>query len=273
MKSTLLNLYRFIFCRKHLYKFNTHLHNLSLRGLGILNSEGPDITGENNFFKNILSKYDISVVFDIGANTGGYAQLVRDLLPQAAIYSFEPNPNIFNELSKSTKDSKIKIYQIGLSDIRGKAKLWDFADDAKLKSTQPTSTLSSVYKEVITKFHKQKPKSYEIKTDTIDNFCNDKKIKRIDFLKVDTEGSEYEVLKGASAMLLKNNIKIIQFEFNEMNVYSRVFFKDFVDLLENYNLYRLLPYGLFPISNYQPKHHEIFAFQNIIAINKSAKLR
>jgi hypothetical protein len=92
-------------------------------------------------------------------------------------------------------------------------------------------------------------------------------------MKIDTEGSEYEILKGARTMLSKNSIKIIQFEFNEMNVYSRVFFKDFVDLLKNYKLYRLMSHGLFPIKSYSPKLHEIFAFQNIVAINKSAKLR
>jgi len=268
MKPTLLNFYRFVFCRKYFYKLNTHLYKLSLRGIGILNTGDPKVTGESYFFGNILSKYNIKVVFDIGANTGGYSEQIRKYFPNSTIHSFEPNPDIFKVLKNSATNSNVKIYNIGLSDKIGKSKLWDFADEAKLKSTQPTSTLSSLNKEVITKYHKQKAKSYEIKLDTVDNFCKKNKIGRIDFMKIDTEGSEYEILKGAKAMLSKNKVKIIQFEFNEMNVYSRVFFKDFVDLLDNYKLYKLIPNGLFPIADYEPKLHEIFAFQNVVAINK-----
>jgi hypothetical protein len=54
-----------------------------------------------------------------------------------------------------------------------------------------------------------------------------------------------------------------------MNIISRVFFKDFFDVLPNYIFYRLLPGGkLLEIKEYSPLNCEIFAFQNIIAILK-----
>lgn len=208
------------------------------------------------------------MVFDVGANTGSYSIQIKKLFPKAKIFSFEPNPTIFKILKNNIGKENIKAFNIGFSSKKGKSKLWDFADDAKLKHTQPTSTLSSVYKDVITEYHKQKPKSYSVRLETLDDFAIKNKIKEIDFLKIDTEGSELEILEGAKNLLSKNKIRVIQFEFNEMNVFSRVFFKDFIDLLDNYKLYRLIPNGLLPIENYQPKLHEIFAFQNIIAINK-----
>jgi len=227
MKAYLLNFYRFILCRRIFYKFNTHLYKLSLRGLGVLNSEGPRVTGERHLFENILVDYNIKVVFDIGANTGGYSLQIKRKFPKATIYAFEPNPKIFKILKKNVNKENIKAFNIGFSNKKGKSKLWDFADDAKLKHTQPTSTLSSIYKDVIVKYHKQKPKSYNVKLETIDDFVLKNKIKKIDFLKTDTEGSEFEILEGANNLLSKGKIKVIQFEFNEMNVFSRVFLKDF----------------------------------------------
>ena len=94
------------------------------------------------------------------------------------------------------------------------------------------------------------------------------KIDRISLLKIDTEGTEYDVLMGGKETLKQGKIDIIQFEFNEMNVYSRTFMKDFVEILPKYEFFRLMPYGLYPMGEYRPSTWEIFAFQNIAAIRK-----
>ena len=93
-------------------------------------------------------------------------------------------------------------------------------------------------------------------------------ISRINLLKIDTEGNELKVLAGGKKTLSANKIDIIQIEFNEMNVVSRTFMRDFVQLLSSYNMYRLLPKSFLPIKYQRPVKHEIFAFQNIIAIRK-----
>ena len=87
----------------------------------------------------------------------------------------------------------------------------------------------------------------------------------IDFLKVDTEGHELAVLQGASSLIEDGRIGCIHFEFNEMNIVSRVFFLDFRELLHNYKLYRLLPNGLLPLGD-SPLETELFAYQNIVAL-------
>jgi len=57
-----------------------------------------------------------------------------------------------------------------------------------------------------------------------------------------------------------------------MNVYSRVFFRDFYELLVNYNFFRMLPDGLIFLGKYNPIFQEIFAYQNIVAIRKDLKI-
>ena len=71
--------------------------------------------------------------------------------------------------------------------------------------------------------------------------------------------------KGAQKLLAGKSIRLIQFEFNEMNVISRNYMRDFLELLSNYQLHRLLPDGLLPLNNCV-LDTELFGFQNILAI-------
>ena len=88
------------------------------------------------------------------------------------------------------------------------------------------------------------------------------------FLKIDVEGFELEVLRGAQRMLSEGRIVAIQFEFNEMNVVGRVFVGDFFHLLgPTYTLYRLLPHGLMPIIGQNHWWNEQFIYQNLFALS------
>lgn len=268
IKNALIKCYRFIFSRQSLYKINLHFYKLILRSIGILNSEGGNTTGEDYFLKKIAKMFPIEVIFDVGANDGGYSKTLRNTFPDAAIYAFEPHPNTFKRLSKIAFKNKIFAYKLGVGKSTTMSRLWDFAEDASLKHSQPTSTLASVYKNVIEDYHKQKAQSFDINLTSLDDFAYKKRLKKIDFLKIDTEGNEYDVLLGASRLIRERKIIAIQFEFNEMNVYSRIFFKDFMDILSDYKFYRLLPKGMIKLDEYRPVTHEIFAFQNIVAVLK-----
>jgi hypothetical protein len=106
----------------------------------------------------------------------------------------------------------------------------------------------------------------------LDKFLKEENIDCVDLLKIDTEGNEYKVLIGVSEYIYAGKIKAIQFEFYEMNIISKVSFKDFWDLLSKYRFYRILPGGgLIEIKNYYPLTTEIYAFQNIVAILNTDK--
>lgn len=116
-------------------------------------------------------------------------------------------------------------------------------------------------------------KTYEmtetIKIITLDNFCVDNNINHIHYLKLDVEGHELSVLKGAKNTFSSAKIDWIQFEFGGCNIDSRTYFRDFFDLLSpNYNIYRLVRNGLVPINRYH-ETLEIFTTTNFIAISKA----
>jgi Methyltransferase FkbM domain len=74
--------------------------------------------------------------------------------------------------------------------------------------------------------------------DTIDNYCGKKNISKIDLLKIDTEGFELNVLKGAKGMMLQKKISFIYCETGFQKQNSRnTFFPELTEYLAGYNYY------------------------------------
>lgn len=259
-KNTLLRYYPKIFAKPKFFEFNNFLIDLGLRGVGIMNYENNRISGEKYFSEYVIKNYKPENVFDVGAHKGDYTELYRTT--NSCIFSFEPNPRPFKILRERFKNYKnISAINIGLSDTIHDEIIYDIKDKFG-------SVYASLHREVITGLHKCNAQEIIVKSDTLDNFAYKNSIKNIDLLKVDTEGSELSILKGAINLIEQKAIKIIHFEFNEMNVYSRTYLKDFFDILKNYNLYRLLPNSFLPIHYKYPHKSEFFAFQNIVAFRE-----
>lgn len=262
--NLLIKIYTMIFARKIFFKLNRFLFKISTRGLGIGNYSNYIISGEKKFIKDLMKskKMNSGYIFDIGANEGDYSKFIRKNGVKIPIYAFEPHPITYNKLITSTTNLD-NFYSInkGLGQKKYKSKIYDYKN-------QDGSQHASLYKDVIEKIHKSAVSEYEIEIITIDEFVEENNIQEISLLKIDTEGNELDVLLGAGKTLKKGIINIIQFEFNSMNVISRTFLFDFINLLPNYKFYRLLPFELLPIDNYNELYHELFGFQNIVAIKK-----
>ena len=260
-------LFQFLFARRYLAKVNRMIYRFSLRSLGVINIQTPFATGEPYLVKKILPQIidkKSPVVFDVGANVGDYTSMIIDTFPETIIYAFEPHPSTFIKLKEKHKNKKnVSIFNWGLGSQIDQLTLYD-------KKKSDGSEQASLYKEVIEDIHHFETVSHRINIETIDNIVNKYNLETIDFLKIDTEGHEFEVLKGATSTLQVGKIKYIQFEFNEMNVISRVFIRDIQQILKDFTLYRLLPQGLLRISE-SIIDSEIFGFQNIFAIHKSCK--
>ncbi len=262
MRRRVLNLYAKLFAKSCFKKLNLFLYDISLRGLGVFNYHNPKISGEEFFINYLKENFELNVVFDIGANVGNYSLLFKDL--DCNVYSFEPHPKNFKSLESSLKPyNRIQTYNIGFSDTTSKSLIYDYKN-------HDGSSHASIFKDVIQEIHQSDFVETEINLSTIDSFASEHNINTINLMKIDTEGNEFNVLKGAKEILQNGKVDFIQFEFNEMNVVSKVFLKDFVDILKKYNVYRLLPSGFLKInySGYSAFQYEIFGFQNIIAIRK-----
>ncbi len=228
--------------------FYWNLYKLALSGLNIGNGGNVINSGEVNVLYEInkeIKKNEL-IVFDVGANIGNYSKAVLKYCNEfnnVNIHCFEPSKSTF-ELLKDNLEGKdnIILNNVGLNSMDRETKLYSFAGN---------SQLSSIYKRELDYCNIPNDGEEKVKLITLDSYCRSNGINYIDFLKIDVEGNEIEVLKGAKEMLEKKNINYIQFEFGGCNIDSRTYFKDFWDLLsKNYNFYRIMKDGFVKLNNY-----------------------
>jgi len=261
LKDKFIYRYAQIFGRNRFFKLNYLLIRLGLSGIGINNYYDFNISGENHFKNFILKKYKLKTIFDVGCNEGNY--ITPFLKSEAEIHCFEPHPETSERLKNRYADNpKIIVNPIGLSDKKEDTFIYDYED-------VNGSSHASLFEENITEVQNRPSTKTKISLDLLDSYVVENGIETIDLLKIDTEGNEIFVLKGAENTLKGNKIKIIQFEFSALNISGRSFFKDFTKALSGYNLYRLLPNGFFPLDySKQAMVYEQYAFQNVVAFRK-----
>jgi FkbM family methyltransferase len=158
---------------------------------------------------------------------------------------------------------RAKCHNIAIGQSSGSMTLYDHADN-------DGSEHASLHEATITEFHEHSAIGTHVRVETLDDVAANEGVEYIDFLKIDTEGHELAVLSGGSRLLREKRIGHIQFEFNALHVFSRAFFRDFRNILSDYELYRLLPKGLLPLDT-SITSTEIFGFQNILAVPKSRR--
>lgn len=261
--SAIKNVYVFLFARKAFYKINLLLYKLSMTGIGIHNYENDHVSGEKAFIKYMIAKngFKEGVILDVGANVGHYAIMLRKNNITLPIFAFEPHPVAFKKLEQAASLHQFIPVRRGAGEVSTTAVIYDYAGNTG-------SEHASMYKAVISDLRNSAVEEVNIDLVTIDHFVAENNISKVALLKIDTEGHELNVLKGAGLTIAKGMVDVIQIEFNEMNVISRTFFRDIIDILPGYDFYRLLPDGLLPLGAYKILDFEIFAFQNIVAIKQ-----
>jgi FkbM family methyltransferase len=144
---------------------------------------------EINFYKSIL--HELDTVFDVGCRDDN---VFEELKPGIEIHLFDPVKR--NSLmEKIAGKSNIKFNNIGLGDVKTKVTFHPSYGSILLRDDEPKFTDHS---ETI------------IEVDTVESYCRLNDIKWIDFLKIDTEGYDLNVIKGCGYMIY--NIHYIQFE-------------------------------------------------------------
>lgn len=154
-------------------------------------------------FKKILKKGD--VVFDIGANIGYYSFLATKLIGEnGRIYAFEPDPRNYRFLIKNIKFNKrknIKFFPIAVGNKIGESLMnldIDSTESSIIKlRTRENAVLKSIFVPIM----------------TIDAFVREHKVKKIDILKIDVEGSESLVIQGMQNTLRRSNSVVMFIEF------------------------------------------------------------
>jgi FkbM family methyltransferase len=191
--------------------------------------------------KNLKTKKP--VIFDVGCYIGNFSTNLQKRLnlKKNSFYLFDANPNLkvknfkyYNEVFSN----KIQMKNFYLNEFlpsSGSSLETDVKNDLKWNFTRRIMSLS----------FKKKFKSFKIKTNTLDNFCKENKIKKIDILKIDVEGSELKVLEGSKKILDKTNIIQVEILQNKKN-FDKIK-KKITILLKKYNFHKISEKNIYSV--------------------------
>lgn len=196
-----------------------------------------------------LIKVKEAVIFDVGAHIGSVAMKYRTLFPFASIYCFEPFPQSFEILMKNVGgDTRVSCYKVAISGKNGTAVLNANLSPAT-NSLLRTDKKGSVYWGeglLDTKYQ------VEVDTTTMDCFVKENGLTNIDILKLDVQGAEFDVLKGARDTLSQHKISLIYTELILCPTYEGLH-----KLHEYLALFDFLGYELLDFFNPLRRHRQL----------------
>ncbi|MEG4231952.1 FkbM family methyltransferase [Microcoleus sp. Pol11C3] len=222
----------------------------------------------NNYELKIIENFIASgnVVFDIGANIGSWTNQVLNICPDVQIHLFEPAPPIYQTLLQNMAEP-IKSGQLVLNNlaIAHQQEIREFYYYEKFSGW---STFHRRF-ESEKQYNIHSPKPFQVLTATLDDYVQTRAIKRINFLKIDTEGGELEVIHGASNLLQKGKVDYIQFEYGGTFVDANITLKQVFEHLQRfrYTIFKILPNALQPLPEFLPEY-ENYEYSNFLAVNE-----
>lgn len=156
---------------------------------------------ELKFFFRRITEYESPVVLDIGASGGSFS-LLAAIHRNMRCYAFEPTPLTYEILNRNVVlnnlQERVKTFQLALADKNGTAVL-------KYPSSGTESGLACIGKPL--RFDKWV--EFKVCVSTVDDFVAEHGIERVDLLKIDTEGCELQVLRGAQVLISRWHPNII----------------------------------------------------------------
>ncbi len=241
---------------------NNAIYDFALRcnGIAINFKGGQGLTvGEENFLRRHLKPDGTGILLDVGANNGAYTLVMHALAPRARIFAFEPHPKTFKLLQDRATLPNVTLVNQAVGAESGAMMLFDLAaDDGSTQASLSRDAVALFSNEIV---------EHATQCTTLDDFIKERSIDVITLLKIDTEGFDLNVLKGAAHALAAGRILAVQFEFIAANIATHVSMRDFFDALPGYRLYRQCMNGdLLPLSPYNAKRCEIYVTHNIIAL-------
>ena len=193
-----------------------------------------------------LKKKD-KIVFDVGCFRGTFTENFikneQKLGIKSNFFLFDPNPNVKSYIKQLLQNEKVKYFNFAFDNSNTNKKFylnnWFEPSGSSLISTMKDDNmwkLRKTFMQILQPFKKIKGFSeIDVQTQTLDNFCLSQKIENIDVLKIDTEGNDLNVLKGAKKLLSENKIKVIYTEISGTKINFKEKEKSTIDFLNDYN--------------------------------------
>lgn len=223
-------------------------------------STSAELNGEGLLIRKLAPR--LRTVFDVGANKGDWSRLIRAANQNTAIHLFECNRSLLKGLHDDFDgDAGVVVHGCALGETEGRKAFYAVDASTELGSLVKPQGASGFSLEG------------EVPVRTVDSICSELDIEQIDLLKVDTEGYDFHVLRGASTMITSQRVLAIQFEYG--NGWARAGSTLFHCLEwlsdRNYKTYILTAAGHRPFD--YARWGEFLGYSNFIALAAKAQDR
>jgi FkbM family methyltransferase len=169
------------------------------------------INGESQLLERISSALADRplVAFDVGAHRGVWTDRLLDVCPKVEVYCFEVLPRM-NEvlMEKYKQDSRVTVVNCGLGNDTGTTEVYAVAEAPVLSTTSKT---------LVEAYETYQYTIEECRLHRADDVIRELGLRYVHLLKVDVEGTEFDVLKGCEETIRQARIGLIQFEFKGLN--------------------------------------------------------
>jgi FkbM family methyltransferase len=190
---------------------------LRVSAIKLLNYFGFDIVHarSRNFDEIIQHAYQIigkspKIIFDVGAHNGSSIDRFVKLFGKPQIFAFEPNNDLYIQIKDKFQDINIHISNKVLGKQKGTVEFNihnSSTGSSSLLDFNPN--LSFALRRKLTRTNVDKVK---VEMTTLDDEVNSRELEKIDYLKIDVQGTELDVLRGAEKLLKLQKIDFIEFE-------------------------------------------------------------
>jgi FkbM family methyltransferase len=215
------------------------------------------------FIKKNL-KFKKPLIFDVGAYEGSTLKLFYEIYSQGKFCCFEPNKTKYDQLKK-IKIKQMQVFNTALGSVNKNASM-------RINPIDMTNSISKLkknsfylkIKNFIIRKNIYKIILEKIEMIKLDTFCLKKKINKINILKIDTEGYEFNVLKGGKKILKNVDFIIIELQNNDMyEGYSR---KKIENFLKNNNFKKIKSFQ-FPLMFFEDCIYQNLRFKSFKNFN------
>ncbi|MBT8457149.1 MAG: FkbM family methyltransferase [Rhodobacteraceae bacterium] len=226
-------LYISVFRIRSLAKLNRAVLRAALRAHGYNNYASAKESGEEYLITDVLRRINPEVVFDVGANVGKYSEAILRST-NAEVHAFEPIPINLERLREiqNKSNGRLIVNQVGVGDVPGMLEL----------AYNPDATAHASFLNNVNEIpYINNEAMIEVEVTTLDIYAKKHSLTAIDFIKIDTEGFEAEVLTGMSNILSSAPPKMVQIEFNTHQMLRGHSIYTLSQLLPDFKLFQMLP--------------------------------
>lgn len=205
-------------------------------------------------------------VLDVGANVGQWSASMLTIARHEGraedldLHSFEPSSYTFARLSEALERHRVNLQQVALSERSGSSLLH------VMRKAGPTNSLHAL------PVMPPNTTTEDVVTTTLEEYAADVGLDNIALVKIDTEGHDLAVLRGAGRLLTEQRIRVVQFEYNWRWIAARSFLYDAFRLLDplGYRLGKLTPRGVEFYPQWDPDLESFVQGNYVAAIPKVA---